>query len=263
MLIRLLIINPDEMDKPIVSIITPCYNAAGFIELTAESVFNQTLKDWEWIIVDDCSSDNTVDIINKIKECDDRVYLLKTDRNTGTPATPRNIGIENSRGRYVALLDADDIWYPNKLEDQLNLIREKNCKIVYSNGDIIDENGKYVRSMKKQEWVDYRRTLKRNELSCSSTLLEKNIIGNLRFQTIPKEDFVFWLNLLKKTGEKAYNTNTSLYAYRIVGDSRSRNKGSIIKQQWHVLRVIERLNIIDAAYCFGCWVFRNLKKYYI
>ena len=251
------------MDKPIVSIITPCYNAAGFVKKTAESVFNQTVKDWEWIIVDDCSTDDTCIILREIASSDNRIKLFSTGRNTGTPAEPRNIGLQEAKGEYVALLDADDIWYPSKLEEQLKLIRERGCKIVYTNGDMIDEKGKYVRSMKKQDWVDYRRTLKRNELSCSSALLEKSIIGNLRFQTIPKEDFVFWLSLLRKTGEKAYNTNTSLYAYRIVGDSRSRNKESIIKQQWHVLREVERLNLIDAAYCFSCWVFRNLKKYYI
>ncbi len=248
---------------PYVSIVTPCYNAGEYIRETIESVISQTFSDWEMLIVDDCSSDNSVEIIKKMKECDERIRLLKTENNTGTPATPRNIGIEHSRGQYVALLDADDIWYPNKLEEQLNVIRERDCKIVYSNGDMINEDGKYVRTMKKQEWVDYRRTLKRNELSCSSTLIEKSIIGNLRFKNIPKEDFVFWLSLLRTTGEKAYNTNTSLYAYRIVGNSRSRNKGSIIKQQWHVLRDIERLNIFDASYCFSCWVFRNLKKYYI
>ena len=166
---------------PYVSIVTPCYNAGEYIRETIESVISQTFSDWEMLIVDDCSSDNSVEIIKKMKECDERIRLLKTENNTGTPATPRNIGIEHSRGQYVALLDADDIWYPNKLEEQLNVIRERDCKIVYSNGDMINEDGKYVRTMKKQEWVDYRRTLKRNELSCSSTLIEKSIIGNLRF----------------------------------------------------------------------------------
>lgn len=251
------------MDKPIVSIITPSYNAGSFIRLTAESVIKQTLKDWEWIIVDDCSTDNSCSIVKELASHDNRIRLLSTGCNTGTPAEPRNIGIREAKGVFVALLDADDIWYPNKLEEQLNLVRERGAKIVYTNGDMIDENGRHVRSMKKQEWVDYRRTLKRNELSCSSTLIEKSIIGDLRFQNIPKEDFVFWLSLLRTTGLKAYNTNTSLYAYRIVGNSRSRNKESIIKQQWHVLRKIEQLNFIDAAYCFSCWAFRNLKKYYI
>ena len=246
-----------------VSVIIPCYNAGKYIKETIESVINQAYTNWELIVIDDCSTDNSCNIVKEIANRDNRIRLLSTGRNTGTPAEPRNIGLREANGEYVALLDADDIWYPNKLEEQMNLVRDQGAKIVYSNGDMIDENGKFVRSMKKQEWVDYRRTLKRNELSCSSTLIKKSIIGDLRFQTIPKEDFVFWLCLLRTTSEKAYNTNTSLYAYRIVGNSRSRNKESIIKQQWNVLRNIERLNIFDAAYCFSCWVFRNIKKYYI
>lgn len=248
---------------PLISIVTPCYNASEFISQTIESVLSQSYSDWEMIIVDDHSTDQSADIVKSYSDKDDRIVLLSTERNTGSPAIPRNIGIDNSKGKYIALLDADDIWYPNKLADQLSLMQSKRCRISYTNGEMMDENGNILREMKKAEWVDYRRTLKRNELSCSSVMFEKESIGDLRFENRPKEDFVFWIQLMNKTGLKAYNTNSVLYAYRLVDNSRSRNKTNIMRQQWQVLRKAAGLNVFDAAYCFCCWALRNVKKYYI
>jgi len=249
--------------NPLVSIVTPCYNASKYIGIMIESVKAQSYINWELLIVDDHSTDNSCSVIKEYISNDNRIKLLQTNQNTGSPAEPRNIGINNSKGSFIALLDADDLWYPLKLEEQLKTIAEKECDIVYSNGDIINEKGEKIRSMNKTPWVDYRRTLKRNELSCSSVLIRKEVIGNIKFQNIPKEDFVFWLELMRTSGEKAYNTNKSHYAYRLVANSRSRNKYSIVQQQWNVLRNIEKLSLMDSIYCFACWATRNVKKYYI
>ena len=252
-----------EAGCPVVSIITPCYNAAKYIEETIKSVLSQTFTNWEWLIIDDCSSDNSAEIIKKFKNNDARIRYFKTPSNTGSPAIPRNIGIEHSRGQYIALLDSDDVWYPSKLEDQLSLMQKMPCRISYTDGVMMNEKGEIIRTMKKASWVDYKRTLKRNELSCSSVVLDKNLIGELRFQNIPKEDFAFWIQLMKGTKEKAYNTHKIHYSYRIVGNSRSRNKVNIIKQHWHVLRQSAGLNWVEALYCFTCWASRNIKKYYL
>ena len=248
---------------PLISVVTPCYNSSAYIAQTIESVLSQSYTDWEMIIVDDHSTDQSAAIVKSYSDKDDRIVLLSTDRNTGSPAIPRNIGIENSKGKYIALLDADDIWYPNKLAEQIALMESKPCRITYTNGVMMNEGGTVIRRMKKAEWVDYRRTLKRNELSCSSVMLEKALLGDLRFENRPKEDFVFWIKLLKGSKEKAYNTNSFMYAYRLVGNSRSRNKKNIMLQQWQVLREAAGLNIMEAAYCFCCWALRNVKKYYL
>lgn len=250
-------------NNKLVSIIVPCYNAAKYIGKTIESVEAQTYVNWEMLIIDDCSTDNSAEIIQAYSSTDQRVYYLRTDQNTGSPAIPRNIGLEQARGQYIALLDSDDIWHHNKLKEQIALMETKPCRICYTDGEMIDETGKILRTIKKQDWVDYRRTLKRNELSCSSVVLNKSIIGDLRFQNIPKEDFAFWIELMKKSKEVAYNTGNVSYAYRLVANSRSRNKSSIIKQQWHVLRHVAHLGSLDAAYCFLCWALRNVRKYYI
>lgn len=249
--------------KAIVSIVIPCFNASNFIEETIKSVLNQTYSHWEMLVVDDCSTDGSSSIIKQFESIDGRIKYLKTDKNTGSPAIPRNIGIEQSQGQYIALLDSDDVWFETKLEDQLKFMQEKPCRISYTDGVMMDEQGRVIRSMRKADWVNYRRTLKRNELSCSSVVFEKSLIGDLKFQNKPKEDFIFWIQLMKQTKEVAYNTHKKHYAYRLVGDSRSRNKGVIIRQQWQVLREDANLNVIDAAYCFMCWVVRNIIKYYL
>ena len=249
--------------SPYVSIVTPCYNAGKYIKETIESVISQSFTDWEMLIVDDCSTDNSAEIVKGYEANDSRVHYLCTPHNTGAPAIPRNLGIDNARGRFVALLDADDVWHPDKLKEQITLMHNKPCRICYTDGEMMNEEGKILRTMTKADWVDYKRTLKRNELSCSSVMFEKKLIGEQRFKNIPKEDFAFWIQLMKSTKVKAYNTGTVSYVYRLVGNSRSRNKVEILKQHWHVLRHEAKLNVFYAAYCFSCWIMRNLKKYYI
>lgn len=248
---------------PVVTVVTPCYNGAKYLKETIESVLAQTFTDWEMIIVDDCSKDNSVDIIKQYADCDSRVKYLSTPNNTGSPAIPRNLGMEAASGKYIALLDSDDIWYPTKLFNQVMQLENNQYQIMYSDGDMIDENGKKLRSINKGRKCDYWGTLKENELSCSAAIFRKDMIGNIRFQNMGKEDFVFWLELLRTTKATAYNTGTREYAYRIITGSRSRNKNAIIQQQWHVLRKVEKLNIFVASYCFLRWAMRNVKKYYI
>ena len=230
-------------DNPLVSIITPCFNCQEYLPLTIESVLAQNYSNWELILVDDCSSDHTPEVVNRYVLKDSRIKGFKTANNTGSPAIPRNIGLNIAKGKYIALLDSDDIWYPEKLSRQVDLLESKGYALVYSNGNLIDENGNVLHTMKKQESVDYSKTLRRNEMSCSSAIMLKDSIGDLRFENIPKEDFVFWLQLFKSTGLTAYNTNSIDYAYRILRGSRSRNKIKIIQQQWWVLRKKEKLNV--------------------
>lgn len=250
-------------NKPLVSILTPCYNAGRFVSDTIKSVQEQTYCNWEMIIVDDCSTDNSKEIIDEYIKTDSRIQLIKLDRNTGSPAEPRNRAIMESKGDIVAFLDADDVWKPEKLECQIKYMQEHACSIVYSNGEIIDECSNYIRTIKKVERVDYKQLLKHDELSCSSVVVKKKLFEGCLFKKQLMEDYIFWLEVLRKTEEKAYNVNEVLYLYRLVGDSRSRDKKKIVKRQWEVLRHVENLNFFFALYCFFNYLWINLNKYYL
>lgn len=248
---------------PLVTVVTPCYNGAKFLAETIESVIAQTFTDWEMIVVDDCSSDNSIEIVKGYSQKDSRIRSLCTEHNTGSPAIPRNLGLETAQGKYIALLDADDIWYPTKLQKQVEMLEANNYQIMYSNGDMMDEKGEHLRKINKAAKSDYWGTLMQNELSCSATIFRRDMVGDIRFKNMVKEDFVFWLELMRTSKAIAYNTGTREYSYRIITGSRSRNKQNIIRQQWSVLRNIEKLNFFVAAYCFCRWALRNVKKYYM
>lgn len=246
----------------LVSVITPCYNAGKYISQTIESVISQTFKDWEMLIIDDCSTDDSEAIIKKYCLKDSRIKYFRTDSNSGSPALPRNLGIEHAQGKYISFLDSDDIWFPRKLEEQLNFLIKKNYQIVYSDGNMIDMDGKSVKIMNKLSTVDYTTTLYRCELSCSSVLLTKSIIGSLRFEQTAKEDLVFWLKLLKERKITAHNTQHIHYCYRLLPNSRSRNKKSIVISQWYIYRKIEKLNVILSLYYMNRYIISSFKKYF-
>ena len=126
----------------LVSVIIPCYNSERYIVQSIESVIMQTFQQWEMIIVDDCSTDNSADIIKKYEAKDFRIRYLKTNEPSGSPSIPRNIGIREARGRYIAFLDSDDIWLPKKLEEQLKFIDQPNVAMVFSNFEKVDQAGR-------------------------------------------------------------------------------------------------------------------------
>ena len=243
-------------DETFVSIITPCYNAEKYIAETIKSVRNQTYQNWEMLICDDCSTDNSAEIIKEFCTKDNRIKYLKTDYNTGGPSMPRNIAINNSVGDYIAFLDADDVWLPTKLAVQLDLVHSKKVGIVYSNGKMIDAYGKIVRDLIFLSSSNYFSNLKQCQLTSSSTLLRRDIVLGHVFKNVQREDFVFWLDILKKDNQIAYNTNTVEFYYRIVPNSRSRNKLMIVWQQWYTLRKDIGLNVLVALYYFMNYIFR-------
>lgn len=248
-------------ENVLVSIITPCYNASKYIGTAIQSVQLQTYGNWEMIIVDDCSIDDSYEIISSYAKRDKRIRCYRMESNSGSPAAPRNRALQLSRGEVIAMLDADDIWYSSKLSEQLECMRRHNCAIVYSNGNIINENGDLIKSMKKLPISDYNITLYRFELSSSSVIFKKKLLQNELFEKTDKEDLVFWLKLLRKTGEVAYNSNKLHYAYRILPNSRSRNKAKIVVAQWKVYRKKERLCLIKSVLCICKYIYGNVKKY--
>lgn len=246
---------------PVVSIITPCYNAESYLSHTIESVLNQSFKDWEMIIVDDCSTDNSQQIIERYSAEDSRIKYFKTDTPSGSPSLPRNIGLDNAKGKYIAFLDADDLWYPDKLEKQLKFMETKAYSFVYSDYEKMnylgDRNNRLIKMPLSSSFWDVLETC---TIPCLTVLMTKNIIGNTRFKSIPKEDFAFWLDILKK-GVNAYNIGEVLAIYREQQQSRSSNKLNMIKNQWLVLREIEGVKPVVASYFMFQYLFHGFFKF--
>ncbi len=244
-----------------VSIITPCYNAERTIGQTIQSVIKQTYNDWEMLIVDDCSSDNSAEIVRQYSVRDSRIRYLKTKNPSGSPSLPRNIGIDNATGEYVAFLDSDDLWYPDKLQAQLNFAKETHSHFVYSDYEKMGYDGglnnRYIRMPAESSFWDVLETC---TIPCLTVLLTKEIIGDTRFRDTPKEDLVFWLEILKK-GVVARNCCEVLAYYRVSNHSRSSDKFSMIKKQWYVLREIEGVKIPVAIYFMAKFLFYGIIKY--
>jgi teichuronic acid biosynthesis glycosyltransferase TuaG len=235
-------------DKPIVSIITPCYNSESYIKETINSVIQQTFKEWELIIVDDCSTDSSPEIIKSF--CfDKRIKYFKTERNSGSPALPRNIGIQESRGEYIAFLDSDDLWLPNKLESQIKFSESNDASFIYSNYSIFctfDSIGGIIKAPRK---ASYKDLLKRDYIPMLTVLIRKDVLKGVEFSNRPQEDYVFLLNILKR-GIIAFNNEENVALYRVVHNSRSRNKIYMFYQHYRILRE-ENLSVIRSI----CYVF--------
>lgn len=248
------------MQNNLVSIITPCYNAEKFISFAIENVLNQTYPDWELIITDDCSSDNSANIIKAYAEKDKRIKYIKTDTPSGSPTLPRNIALKEAKGRFIAFLDADDIWLPSKLETQLPLFKEDNVAIVFSNHEKINEQGKRNnRIIKAPKIVDHKKLQKSNYMRCSSVVYDREKVGTMYFKKIGHEDYLLLLEILKK-GYIAKNTESTEILYRVCKGSVSRNKLRAASWQWNILRNEEKLSFFPACCCFIVYVFNATVK---
>jgi len=247
--------------NPIVSIITPCYNAEKFLTQTIESVISQSFYNWEMLIIDDCSTDTSRQIIESFATKDSRIKYFKTDSPSGSPSLPRNIGIEKACGKYIAFLDADDLWLPDKLEKQIGFIESKDYSFIYSDYEKVNplgaRNNRIIRMPESSSFWDVIETC---TIPCLTVLLTKDIIGNTRFKPIPKEDFAFWLDILKK-GVNAYNLGEVLALYREQQQSRSSNKLDMIRNQWTVLRKIEGVKPFVATYFMFKYLFHGFIKF--
>lgn len=245
---------------PLISIITPCYNAGYFISQSIESVMAQSFQNWELIIIDDHSKDNTLAIVQSYCDKDTRIRCLQTEYPSGSPTVPRNLGIKVAKGRYIAFLDSDDAWLPNKLEEQLKAFEDPKVAIVFSNYEKIDQNGeRNHREIKAPGIVDYPLLLKGNCIGCLTVMYDTERVGKVYFKKMGHEDYVCWLSILKQ-GYIARNTNTIAALYRVGGASVSSNKLKAITWQWNILRHVECLPFHVAAYYFLHYAYKAFSK---
>lgn len=245
----------------LVSIITPCYNSAKFIANTIVSVIAQTYENWEMLIVDDCSTDNSAEIIQSYSAIDNRIKYFKTESPSGSPTRPRNLGIEKAKGRYIAFLDSDDLWLPNKLEKQISLLRDNpRVAIAYSYYEKIDEEGnRDSRIIKSPAEVSYSQLLYGNVIGCLTGVYDTSKVGKVFMEYVGHEDYVMWLAILKK-GFVAKNTNDVQALYRVREGSVSANKFKVLKWQWNIYTNIEQVGFIRSCCYFCCYALKAFMK---
>ena len=241
--------------EPMVSIIIPNFNCEKFIGLTIDSVISQSFQNWELIVVDDCSTDKSRDVIQKYVDADTRVRLLVMEKNSGGPAGPRNLGIEKANGSLIAFLDSDDIWHPKKLEYQLKFMNENHVnftstmRLVFSNDHEVQHSE--IGFSKKTNKISYHSLLKKNMIVTSSVIVQRDLIGETRFNTsksyVAIEDYDFFLDLLKK-GSEIDILKMPLVHYRISTQNISKNKMKMAKKVRGML--IDRKGEILGHYYF-------------
>jgi teichuronic acid biosynthesis glycosyltransferase TuaG len=248
------------LENILVSVITPSYNAEKFIEHTIRSVQAQTHKNWEMLIVDDCSSDSTVEIINRIASEDPRVKLTRLETNSGA-AVARNTAIEKAEGKYIAFLDSDDFWKPEKLQTQLEFMEKGNYVFTYTNYEIVKEDGTATgQEVRVPPSLTYHDLLKNTIIGCLTVMINIDAIGKYKMPNIrTRQDFALWLSILKD-GYTAYGLQESLSCYRKVEGSISSNKYKAAKKTWAVYRNIENLSLPYSAWCFVNYAYNAVKK---
>lgn len=243
------------------SIILPCYNAENYIAQALESVLAQTYTDWELLIVDDCSTDNSVAIIKHYSKQDSRIRYFKTEKPSGSPTLPRNIGIENAGGRYIAFLDSDDAWLSDKLEKQLAMFEKyEDMAICFSNYEKMKENGeRNNRIISAPKSVTYKQLLLSNVIGCLTAVYDTMKVGKMYFSSHSHEDYILWLSILKQ-GYMARNTETVEALYRVREHSVSSNKLKTLSWQWDIYRNVEHISFIDSIFYFVNYAYRAFKK---
>ena len=245
-----------------VSIITPLYNSQTYIRETIKSVQDQTYSNWEMIIVDDASTDESTEIVKKIAVDEPRIKLNIFTNNQG-PALARNWAIAESKGRYLAFLDSDDLWYKNKLEKQLDFMIKNLYPITYSAYEKINEVGEYIGSVNPiKEEVGYYDIIKSNHIGCLTAMIDLKLIGQKFYMPNIKkrQDHALWLSILKN-GIRAYCLPERLGKYRIRAGSVSKNKIDSIRFQWKLYRKIENLNPIKSLYYMIFYAYYGMRKY--
>lgn len=244
----------------LVSVITPAYNASRFVAETIRSVQAQTYQNWEMLIVDDCSTDDTCAVVERISRADERVRLINQPRNSG-PAEARNAALDNARGRWLAFLDSDDLWLPTKLERQLTFHESLNATLSFTEYRRISEDGTKVgRRIRVPDELGYRQLLGNTAIVTSSVIIDRLRAGEFRMRKTYYDDFACWLQLLREGG-RAVGLHEDLTRYRQAGGSVSRNKGRSAREVWKTYRNIEHLGLLSSSWYFVNYAIRAWLKY--
>lgn len=247
-------------NEVLVSIVMPAYNCEESIVESINSVINQTYQNWELIVLDDGSKDNTLKVIMEFGNKDSRVKPLKNERNMGVSET-RNRGIAHATAEWIAFLDSDDMWDSTKLEKQFKLAKQNSAEFLFTGASYINEQGEpFKGTFEVPEKISYKKLRNQNVISCSSVLIKKKFFDNIKMEKDDiHEDYAVWLRVLK-TDVIAYGVNEPLLIYRISKDSKSGNKLKTVKMTYGVFRFVG-INPIGSAYFMTRHVIASVGKY--
>lgn len=238
----------------------PMHNASRFVGTAIESVMAQTYKNWELIVVDDYSTDNSLEIAREYAEKNPQIRVLSNDRPIKMPSAPRNFGVKAAKGRFIAFLDSDDLWFPQKLEQQLALFCDNRTAIAFSNYEKIDEEGNRAnRVVTAPAKATYSSLLHGNVIGNLTGIYDTKKVGKVTIRDIHHEDYVMWLHILKE-GYIARNTGTTLAAYRVCSESVSSNKLKVATWQWHIYRKVERLSWLQSSRYMISYAYKAFAK---
>lgn len=241
----------------LISIITPVYNSEKYIGETIKSVLSQTYDNWEMLIADDCSKDNTAKVIKELM--DPRIKYFRLEENSGA-AVARNKALEKAQGKYIAFLDADDMWKPRKLEKQLNFMVENEIGFSFTGYEILRlKENKIINVPSK---LNYSQFMKNTIIGTLTVMVNTHIVGEIRLVNVKKDhDSMTWAKLLRE-GNPAYGLNESLAYYRKVEGSISNDKFEAVKNHWNNYREIEKLSLPKCLYYFFFYGINAVKKHY-
>lgn len=250
----------NKMLTPI-SVIMPAYNVAAYIEEAIRSVIAQTYSAWRLLVLDDGSSDGTVEIVERLAEQDSRITLIRNEENCGAART-RNRGLELCHEGYVAFLDSDDRWHPEKLAVQMDLAAQTGADILYTSYAIIDTDGKPCRQPYiVPEHTDFNHMLRENVIGCSAVLLSPQAARKYRFSpSFYHEDYCLWLDMLRD-GCRAAGCSRVLTEWRLLNGSRSFNKSNGVRQRWRIYREHLQLPLGKSVISFIGYAVNGIKKY--
>ncbi|CAH6796935.1 putative teichuronic acid biosynthesis glycosyltransferase TuaG [Vibrio chagasii] len=242
-----------------ISIITPSYNSMPYILKTYQSILNQTYENWEWVVTDDCSSDGTFEALLDLSVKDSRVKVFSNQENSGA-AVSRNRSISESTGDFLAFIDSDDEWLPNKLETQIKFMESNNINFSFTAYELIDKDGRKLGQSVDtvaSNTISYEDMLrKKSTIGCSTVMLRRSAFDDLAMPLLRTgQDYALWLKLLK-TGHAAYSITQILTNYRILPDSISRNKFKKSLRQWMIYREVEKLSFTKSLECFIFYAWR-------
>jgi len=249
------------VSSPLVSVITPAHNAGRFLAETITSVQAQTYGDWEMLVAENGSSDDTADVLARAARSDPRIRPLSLGRAAG-PAAARNAALAEARGRYLAFLDSDDVWLPEKLSAQLAFARATGAALTHTTYDFMDAAGRPVlRPYPAPDRTTYAQLLCRTAvIGCLTVMLDRTQVGDVPMPDLPQhEDTVLWLRVLR-AGAPARGLDRLLAHYRLVPGSASSRPWRSARRMWHVYRGIERLSLGRALWYYGQYAYAAVRK---
>lgn len=279
-----MVVTPTEtfVRHPDVSVIMPTFNAQAYVGEAIASVLAQTLGAWELLVIDDGSTDSTVSVVDELRGKDARIKLLRTKSNSG-PAEARNVGIAAARGQYIAFLDSDDVWFPQKLAHQLSVMSESGAAFCCAAYRILRDNQITAQTVHVPPVITYSRMLRGSVIGCLTVVYDTRILGKCRFDDgrswidgsiyrrwinkVGHEDYALWLHLLRTNEQRGVNNqyrfvgiDEPLAAYRVHDSSFSSSKKRAALYQWIIYRRSEKLGLLRSLYYFLQYAMSGVTK---